>query len=65
VKIHRMLNRAADIIVAALVGGWWSPLIGAAVLAAIWYVAGLWTVLGIAAVGIGVAVWSARQLRLW
>ncbi len=64
-KIHRMLNRAADMIVAALVGGWWSPLIGVAVLAAIWYVAGLWTVLGIAAVGIGVAVWSARQLRFW
>lgn len=64
-KIRRSIDRAADLIVAALVGGWWSPLLGAALLAAIWYVAGVWAVLGIAAVGIGAALWSARQLRLW
>ncbi len=65
----RWRDRAADLLVAALVGGWWSPLIGIALLIAIGYVAGVWAVVGIFAVGIGAAVWSAQQLperwRFW
>ncbi len=67
--IRRTRDWAIDLLVAALVGGWWSPVIGIALLAAIGYIAGVWAVLGIAAVGIGAAVWSARQLperwRFW
>lgn len=54
---QRIVDRAADLIVAALVGGWWSPILGVLMLAAIGYVGGLWAVLGMAAFGVGMALW--------